>query len=305
MIKDIDFMGKSKIWMTISVIIILLGFASMYYNKKVKNNFLNLGIDFTGGTSMLLRMDKIKELGKDGLTEKERMRVISDIRGVLAKEGLADSVIQIISGNDIIINVSPIEDAKRKSIIDNLNKNLGKTEQLEVDTIGPTIGAELREKALWMIMVSIVGLLLYITWRYEFIFSVGAVLSMVHDCLIIIGIASILYMKIDSAFVAAILTILGYSINDTIVVFDRIRENNHLLRRKENLFNISNISINQTLSRTIITGLSAMITLLCVYIFGGMTTKDFALILLIGFIFGTYSSIMIASPVVVWFKGKE
>jgi preprotein translocase SecF subunit len=112
-------------------------------------------------------------------------------------------------------------------------------------------------------------------------------------------------MKIDSAFVAAILTILGYSINDTIVVFDRIRENNHLLRRKENLFNISNISINQTLSRTIITGLSAMITLLCVYIFGGMTTKDFVLILLIGFIFGTYSSIMIASPVVVWFKGKE
>lgn len=305
MIKDIDFIGKSKVWMIVSVILILLGFASMYYNKKAKNNYLNLGIDFTGGTSMIVRIDKIKELGKDGLNEKERMNIISDIRKVLSKEGLADSVIQIISGNDVIINVSPIEDSKRKGIIDNLNKDIGKTEQLEVDTIGPTVGAELREKALWMIIVSIVGLLLYVTWRYEFIYSVGAILSMVHDCLIIIGIASILYMKIDSAFVAAILTILGYSINDTIVVFDRIRENNHLLRRKEKLFNIANLSINQTLSRTIITGLSAMFTLLCVYLLGGMTTKDFALILLIGFIFGTYSSIFIASPIVVWFRGKE
>lgn len=302
--REINFLGNSKIWVLISTVLILIGVASMFYNQKSKGKILNFGVDFTGGTSLIIRFDSVVQMGKDGLSEKERLDTISKIRSVFAKHGLADSVIQIITGNDVVVKVKVLENKERQDIFKSLTKKIGKAELLEVDTIGPTIGAELREKAFWILIVAVVGLLLYITWRFEFIYSLGAILALIHDTMIAIGFASLLYIKVDTAFVAAILTILGYSINDTIVVFDRIRENNHLMRRKMNLFNIANMSINQTLSRSINTSLTTLLAITSVYIFGGITTKDFALTLIIGVIVGTYSSIFIASPVIVWMRGK-
>jgi preprotein translocase SecF subunit len=174
-----------------------------------------------------------------------------------------------------------------------------------VEKVGPKIGAELRKAALWAIIIALFFILLYISWRFEFIFAVGAIAALFHDVLITLGVFSVLRLEISLAIIAAFLTIVGYSLNDTIVVFDRIRENLKVLRR-ETYENIINTSINQSLSRTIVTSLTTLIVVSILYFFGGEVIHNFAFALIIGVLIGTYSSIFIASPILVeWEKRRE
>jgi len=172
-----------------------------------------------------------------------------------------------------------------------------------VEMIGPTIGKELRQKGIMALIYALIGILIYVAWRFEPIFAFGAVLALVHDSLATIGIFMSVGREFSLPVIAALLTVIGYSINDTIVVYDRIRENMKVLLRSRPFEEIVNESINQTLSRTVITSLTTFFVVLCLYLFGGGVINDFAFVLLVGIIVGTYSSIFIASAMVVdWYK---
>jgi len=179
-----------------------------------------------------------------------------------------------------------------------------KIEIRRTETVGPKIGEELKSKAWAAIIISMFGILIYISWRFEFKFAVGAIIALVHDVLITVGIFSILNKEISLAIIAALLTIVGYSLNDTIVVFDRIREN-FSLRRKETYERMVNISINESLSRTIITSLTTLIVIVFLLVMGGEVIHDFAFALLIGVIVGTYSSIYVASPILIEWQRRQ
>ena len=171
--------------------------------------------------------------------------------------------------------------------------------------VGPKIGSELRTSMILAIFVALLGILLYISWRFEFVFAVGAIAALFHDVVITLGIFSVLQLEITLAIIAAFLTIVGYSLNDTIVIFDRIRENLKVLRR-EKYDKIINTSINQSLSRTVVTSMTTMIVVVILFVFGGEVIHNFAFALIVGVIVGTYSSIFIASPIVVeWEKRQE
>ena len=174
---------------------------------------------------------------------------------------------------------------------------------MRTESVGPKIGGELKEKALLAIIYSMLGLVIYISWRYEFKFAIAAIVALIHDVLITLGVFSIANRDISLAVVAAFLTIIGYSLNDTIVVFDRIRENLQI-RRKMQYEKTLNVSINETLSRTIITSLSTLIVVLSLYIYGSEVIRDFALALIVGVVVGTYSSIYVASPILVEWKKR-
>jgi preprotein translocase subunit SecF len=166
------------------------------------------------------------------------------------------------------------------------------------ETVGPKIGAELKTAAFWAIIYSLLGILAYITWRFQFRFAIAAIIALIHDVLFTLGFFSLVGLEISLAVIAAILTIVGYSLNDTIVVFDRIRENLHS-KRRENYGQLVNASVNETLSRTIITSLTTLFVVLALVVFGGAVIRDFAITLLVGVLIGTYSSIFVASPVLV------
>jgi len=171
------------------------------------------------------------------------------------------------------------------------------------ETVGPKIGEELKNRTWAAIVISIFGILIYISWRFEFKFAVGAIIALIHDVVITVGIFSILDKEISLAIIAALLTIVGYSLNDTIVVFDRIREN-FSLRRKESYGAMVNISINESLSRTIITSLTTLIVVLFLFFMGGEVIHDFAFALLVGIIVGTYSSVYVASPILIEWQDR-
>ncbi|MFH1710585.1 MAG: protein translocase subunit SecF [bacterium] len=291
----LNVIGKSKFWFTFSGILILLGMFAFVSNTLTKGSPMNFGIDFTGGTVLNLRFDSQASL--------------SEIRNILSKYGKAQSVIQRSEGNDIIINTDPLSTDERGQIMSDITAKFPAVELLEADTIGPVVGSELRRQALWAITLAIIGILIYVAFRFEFKYAVAAVIALFHDAIITAGLIALLWRPVDTAFIAAILTILGYSINDTIVIFDRIREN--LLKPgalKKPLADLVNESINQTMARSINTVLTVLFMNLALLIFGGATIKDFALVLFIGFALGGYSSIFIASPLVVmldkWEKSR-
>jgi preprotein translocase subunit SecF len=292
-IKDtnVDFIGKRKIAISISLIFILIGIVSL-----VLKGGPNYGIDFTGGTSLQLRF--------------ENPIVVSQVRSILSGIGLGNSEIkQFATGNEILIrlqqqaNIEDVSDQALAELTTKLTEN--KFELRSKETVGPRIGSELRRNTIKAILVSLVLLLIYISWRFEFKFAVGAVAALFHDVLITLGIFSLLNLEVSLAVVAAFLTIIGYSLNDTIVVFDRIRENLKVMRREEYV-KILNISINQTLSRTILTSLTTLFVVLILFFFGGEVIHDFSFALVVGIIAGTYSTIFIASPIVVeWYLKGE
>ena len=292
MLKVIE---KTKIWFTFSGALILLGIFVLASNTLIKGKPMNFGIDFTGGTVLNLRFTGQAPLG--------------NIRTILAKYGKAQSVIQRSEGNDIVINTDPLSTEERGQIMGDIKAKFPGVELLEADTIGPVVGSELRKQAFWALILAIIGILIYVAFRFEFKYSVAAVLALFHDAIITTGLIALLWRPVDTAFIAAILTILGYSINDTIVIFDRIREN--LLKPgalKRPLTDVINESVNQTMARSINTILTVLFMNAALLVFGGATIKDFALVLFIGFSFGGYSSIFIASPLVVmldkWEKSR-
>ncbi|MFH1541937.1 MAG: protein translocase subunit SecF [bacterium] len=288
----INFVGKRRIWFIFSGLLLILAFGAFIYNGMVRQQLMNYGIDFTGGTMINLRFEEpIEE---------------QSVRDVLVKNGLEQSMIQKSGENDIYIRTAEIERETRLSIIADLEEKFGGVELLEADTIGPVIGKELRTQALWALLIASFGIIVYVSFRFEFKYAVAALFALYHDAIITTGIVALLWRNIETPFVAAILTIMGYSINDTIVIFDRIRENKKKYAHKKKKFTeIVNISVNETMARSINTVLTTVIIVLAVLFFGGETLKDFVLVLLIGFVVGAYSSIFLASPIVAVWESKE
>ncbi|OFW54730.1 MAG: protein-export membrane protein SecF [Actinobacteria bacterium RBG_13_35_12] len=280
--KNFNFIKNRKIAYTISAVIILVGLISIIFHG------FNFGIDFSGGTLLQLKFDKSVST--------------AEIRKVFGEFNLSQSTIQKLSENEFVIRTENIDTERRKEILSVLKEKLANPKVLRMETVGPIIGEDLKRLSLYALIFAFIGIILYVTLRFEFKFSVVSILALFHDCLIVLGIFSLLKKEITIQVVAAILTIIGYSVNDTIIILDRLRENIKF-KTRETFENLINLSINQTLTRTIFTTLTTIFPILTLYFFGGIILSDFALALLLGMIAGTYSSIFISSPLLIdWNK---
>jgi len=287
-----NIIAKTRLWFTISMLFMLLGLFALASNWLIKGKAMNFGVDFTGGTTLHLRFDNLVQL--------------AEVRTILAKYGLGESVIQRTEGNDIIINTDPLSTEARTQIMSDIQTKYPSVLLLEADTIGPVVGRELRSQAFWALLLATAGILIYVAFRFEFKYSVAAVLALVHDATITVGLIALMWRVVDTPFIAAILTILGYSITDTIVIYDRVRENMTKPGASKKPFaDVVNESVNQTMARSINTVLTVLFMNLSLLIFGGVTIKEFALTLFIGFTCGAYSSIFVASPLIVIFDKWE
>jgi len=273
---NIQFLKYKKITLSISIIFCLISFFSLFING------LNFGIDFKGGSLIEVKSDESIN--------------ISDVRSKLSLLNLGDVQIQNFgSEKNILVRVEASSSENNSSVLSMITNELeifGKIQRTEV--VGPKISSELIQKGI-LAIISAVGLMLFYIWiRFEWQFSLGAVLALVHDVIITIGIFSFFQIEFNLSIIAALLTIIGYSMNDTVVVYDRIREN---LRKykKQDLYDLINSSINQTLSRTVLTSFTTLLALFSLYIFGGQVIKGFTLAMIIGVFIGTYSSTFIAS----------
>ena len=294
--SKIDFVGNLKKGVVISWVLILIGVISLIYHKGP-----NWGVEFVGGTEVHMKF--AQDIGSD------------DIRGVLESAGYpAESVQQLGLAQDReyllrfppeVVTFDKIKDFQRKlqEIFKNNPKFKG-ANILRIDYIGPKVGRELIQKAIISVLLGCVGILLYLKIRFEWEFAMGAVIAILHDVLITLGAISLMDKEFTLTIIAALLTVIGYSVNDTIVIFDRIREN---IRRaaKIGFRQLVNESINQTLSRTIVTGISTLTVLLALFLLGGSVIHDFAFTLLVGIVVGTYSSIFIASAFVVYWRYRK
>lgn len=245
---------------------------------------LNLGVDFTGGT--ILERQVNKKVTTSGV-RKILDEAVPDV-------DLSGAVVQLLDQpNQFMIRTKELDNADIIRVDQAFSAEYGDLIELRTDVVGPVVGKELVQKALLAVLISSIGILAYITVRFEYRFATVAVLCLLHDILIVLGFFALTGREINSPFVAAILTVLGYSINDTIVIFDRIRENLRL-KKKESNEELVNKSINQSLSRTINTSITTFVVVFMLVLFGGTAIRDFALALLIGIILGTYSSLMLA-----------
>lgn len=286
-----DLAGHRKIWFLLSALIIIPGIICMFVRG------FNFGIDFTGGTIIDLKF--------------AQPVTIAEVRTSLAKYGLDGSTIQlsgaqsdVTSSEDVMIRTTDLEEEQRKEVMTTLRQDVGDYTVLREEKVGATIGGELITNALEALVISWALIILYVAYRFEWKFGVAAVLALIHDILIVLSVFSLTQRQIDSSFIAALLTIVGYSINDTIVIFDRIRENLRLhFRRNGDVNALVNTSVYQTLTRSLYTVFTVLFTTFALYFFGGETTKDFAFALLVGFSVGCYSSIFIASPLWIVFRG--
>ena len=256
---------------------------------------LNYGVDFKGGTLIELRTD-------------QNSSNITLIRDSFNQMDLGDvSVKKFGTETDFIVKFEK-QKSKDPKFIDNIKTKLfssiGNVDFRRVEKVGPKVSSELLKSGIIAIVLSLAAMLLYIWIRFEWQFSLGAILALFHDVIITLGVFSIFSLEINLSIVAAILTIVGYSMNDTVVIFDRVREN---LKKYADIkiFELTNISINETLSRTIITSVTTLLALLSIYIFGGEILKGFSLAMILGVIFGTYSSIYIANPILVLLKVSQ
>ncbi len=278
-VPNINFMDRRRIAFIISGTLVLLSLILL----SVRG--LNLGIDFKGGTVFQFTLAKSAQ--------------VSDVRSVLSRFGLGNSVIQKASDGSFVVKAKSLGRETQLKIFNALKKKFGGINILRIESVGPVIGKELRRQAFIALILALGGILIYITLRFKFDFAVVSVLALIHDSLIVLGAYSLLWKEINLPFIAAILTIVGYSLNDTIVVLDRVRENLRAASRKFDYKTLINMSINQTLSRTINTSLTTLLPVLTLYLFGGEVLSNFALALLLGIIVGTYSSIYVAGALLV------
>lgn len=283
----IDFVGKMKNAVIFSLVLIGISILSIILHRG-----LNLGIDFVGGTLVQIKFNQSTSIDK--------------VRSAFKPVNLEGSLIQTFGADEMVVRITgtagELKDLSakiEKALTDFFGK--GSFEIRRAEYVGPKVGKDLRNKAIMAIIFSWIGMLIYITWRFEFRYAAGGIIALIHDIIITIGFLSVLDKEFTLVIVAALLTVIGYSINDTIVIFDRIREN---ARRDTSmaLSEIMNNSINQTLGRTLITSLTVLIVVVVLFFFGGAVIADFALTLIIGVVVGTYSSIFIASPIVLYFE---
>lgn len=300
-------------WFALSALLILPGVVAMIYSSITypTHSPLKVGIDYTGGTILQYAVDK-------KVTNNE----VSLIRDKLDASGIENPFIQIINVNpsNKKNKMKSIVSVRTKFIGEKDTKELNKVSEIinveypgsnliQVSSIGPTLGAELLKNSLFALALASLGIVVYLAIRFQLDFAIAAIISLMHDALFVVGVFSILGLffnvEIDGLFVTAILTVIGFSSHDTIVVFDRIRENLRYYSKKMSFGEIVNISVNQTLVRSINTSFTVLITLLALYFFGGVTTKDFVLAMILGVAIGTYSSIFFASMAIdVWREYK-
>ena len=288
--SDIQFINYFRLFNFVSLILILISVGFIFYKG------LNFGVDFKGGTLIELRVENA-EIG------------IGDVRQSFIQMNLGDvNVKKFGKGNDYLIKFEQT-DKNKENFIENiktqLSKNLaGNFSFRRVENVGPKVSGELLRSGLIAIVLSLSAMLIYIWIRFEWQFSLGAIIALIHDVIITIGFFSILEFEINLSIVAAVLTIVGYSMNDTVVIFDRVRENLKKYSSKS-INEISNLSINETLSRTIITSLTTLLALLSIFFFGGKILHGFSFAMILGVVFGTYSSIFIANPILIKLKVNQ
>jgi len=281
---NIDFLGKRKLAVTLSIAFIVVSLLSIVVRG------LNLGIDFTGGTLVEVGYDQAVELPK--------------VRGALATAGFQDATVQHFgTPRDVLIRLAPRSDIDSAELSNRAfsalsNATDGQAELRRVEFVGPQVGDELTEQGGLAMLYALIGILIYVALRFEYRFALGSVIALIHDVTITLGFFSLFQVEFDLPVLAAVLAVIGYSLNDTIVVFDRIRENFRKIR-KGSPQQIINTSLNQTLARTLVTSLTTLLVLIALLVFGGEIIHGFALALIIGVIVGTYSSIYVASTAVL------
>ena len=277
--KTINFLSVRRITMILSIVLMICALVSII------SKGLNPGIDFTGGFQIEISY--------------QQPPGIEDIRNRLSSAGFDDAIVQNSgSATDIMIRIAPREGLNSntvgKLIIENLSQSSNSVELMSSEYVSAQVGEELTEQGGLAMIFALIMIMIYIVFRFQWKFSIGAVLALIHDVLITVGVFSFFQITFDLAVLAAILAVVGYSLNDTIVIFDRIRENFRSMRRSETL-DVLNSSITQTISRTMITSSTTLMVLLALYIMGGQSLEGFSLALIIGVLIGTYSSIFIAS----------
>ena len=278
---NINFIGNRKIALIFSGILMILSIGSLAVRG------LQMGIDFTGGTLIEVGYQKAADLNV--------------LRNTLDTQGFDDATVQNFgTAKDVLIRLKPHEGISSADlstrVLEAINKTTVEPASIRrVEYVGPQVGDDLAEDGFLALLYSTIAILIYIAWRFEWKFSTGAILATVHDVVVTLGLFSILGLEFDLTVLAAVLALIGYSLNDTIVVYDRIRENFRLLRNKTTE-EVMNISVNVTLSRTIMTSLTVILVLVSLFFLGGEIIHNFSIVLLFGVFFGTYSSIFIASP---------
>jgi preprotein translocase subunit SecF len=304
---NIDWLGRRRVFIGASVFLMLLGLGSAVVRQATGRQAFNLGVDFKGGTVVTARF---------------KQRPTDDqIRAALVSKGINDAVVQgVTDRTDTVLIKVPLEGegqdgrARVREALNEFGSEATPGTELEqdqnasykivgTDAVGAIAGAQLRNKAIAVTLAALVGILIYIAARFEWTYGAAAVIAVFHDVLVTLGFFSIFQIEVSLLVIAALLTLAGFSVNDTIVVFDRVRENRKLHRR-DSLYKITNDAINQTLSRTIITNGLVFLSVLALVLFGGDVLRAFSLALFIGVVFGTYSSIAIASPIMVWWEQR-
>src|SRR5688572_3350479 len=304
---NVDWMGRRRLFIGISVVLMLAGLGSAIVRQATGRQAFNLGVDFKGGTVVTARF---------------KQRPADDaIRTALANKGISDAVVQPVTDRtDTVLIKVPLEGdgqdgrTRVRGALNTIGPEAAPGSELEqdqsasykivgTDAVGAIAGAQLRNKAIAVTLAALVGILVYIAARFEWTYGAAAVIAVFHDVLVTLGFFSIFQIEVSLNVIAALLTLVGFSVNDTIVVFDRIRENRRLHRR-DSLYKITNDAINQTLSRTVITNGLVFLSVLALVLFGGDVLRAFSLALLIGVIFGTYSSIAVAAPIMVWWEQR-
>jgi preprotein translocase subunit SecF len=304
---NIDWLGGRRWFVGVSVLVMLAGLFSAIFRQATGRQAFNLGVDFKGGTVVTARF---------------KQRPADDaIREALVAKGINDAVVQPVTDRtDTVLIKVPLEAAGQdgrahvREALNTFGPEAPPATELEADpnaaykivgtdAVGAIAGAQLRNKAIAVTLAALVGILIYIAVRFEWTYGAAAVIAVFHDVLVTLGFFSIFQLEMSLTVIAALLTLVGFSVNDTIVVFDRIRENRKLHRR-DSLYKVTNDSINQTLSRTVIANGLVFLSVLAMVLFGGDVLRAFSLALFIGVVFGTYSSIAVASPIMVWWEQR-
>jgi preprotein translocase subunit SecF len=277
--SNVDFMGARKWTAMFSALIFIVSMAALMFNG------LKWGLDFTGGTQIEVSFPQAADL--------------TLIRENLYKAGFKEAqVISYGTSKDVLISIAPRQDLEQGLMVDKVMEQLPGAVKQRVDFVGPQVGEELATKGALAIIVSLLATMIYIAMRFEYRLAVSSAVALIHDPVLILGVFALFGIEFDLKALAGLLAVIGYSLNDTIVVFDRVRENFIKIRRATSL-EIMNISINQTLSRTIMTSLLTLFVVVALFIYGGETIRGFALALIIGIIIGTYSSIYVAGALAV------
>ncbi len=280
-----------KIFFSITIIFLFIGIGSM-----ITRGF-NLGIDFTGGSLMDLNFNKAV--------------TVSEVRDVLKEHNLGNSIIQLentdgeTSSKGVLIRTAVIDDSARRAVMEDLKTTLGDFQIQRVEQVGATVGGELIEQAIMSIVLSWVLMIAYITMRFEFKFAIAAIIALIVDVLVTLSYFSLFQMEMDSSFVAALLTVVGYSINGTIVIFDRIREALKVHRRSESLSDMIDNCIWSTMTRTCYTVATSLFAIIAIFLWGGETIRNFSFAMLVGFSSGAYTSIFLAGPLWLFLRGKK